>query len=616
MNEKLNKTIHVFIILILIISASYGLIVISKFTAMQVNAQGGTITELIIEFTETRPYWAGVAGVAVRVQGFTSSQSVDLDGNTVEKENLLFDCLNPDGEQEIYASHVPYASLDTSTLTAATTAEIDAYIGIANSTTVSAANTYTDTTTITFGAQSIVAPSTTTYTINLGPSEFTTAILKDVNDNLIFASILTNFTDCFDTGTCNFQQILPIVNGTNQTYYYWADPSDDCPAGDTGGAVFATVYGNVSDTNGVRLENTIVDVAGYTTVSDATGFYNLTTIVGTYNIYGILVGYQTYNSNVTTNSNTSTVHNIVMVEDQEENPFTGVGPGEDDPGDQTETGIGPGVDVGPGADVGPGEAPVSPVIEEPKRIEGKDYIISLQDINRKIRIGNFMQEQIKFFSFKKTTAQVTIELNGSVTSIIELDKTSLTIDPDGVGDLTLTFFGRGKPGIYNGTLKVDGDMNASIPIWIELLPREQLPVEALLLDIETSEKNYVPKNNVKFKADLRNMLIDQSYPVQLFFSVQNDEGDETIWTETTNVFLRTGLTIIKNFEVPKGTPPGDYILRISANYLGLSSGSSTIFKVILPWYSRSVFGLPIWGWLLILGTIGLGVFLFFYIRKK
>ena len=180
------------------------------------------------------------------------------------------------------------------------------------------------------------------------------------------------------------------------------------------------------------------------------------------------------------------------------------------------------------------------------------------------------------------------------------------MQPNGKGSFVLTIFGVGDTGVFNGSIELGGDINATIPVSIEVLPAQQLPVEALNIQVDTAQKTYYPGDVVRVKTDLYNMLSDQQYPVELFYTLQTPEGNTTLWTYQTNVFLQTAFSLIKSFQLPKNTPSNDYILRVTATYLGISSGTSTIFHVDVPFWSRSLLGLKYWLWLLILfGTGGL-----------
>ena len=124
------------------------------------------------------------------------------------------------------------------------------------------------------------------------------------------------------------------------------------------------------------------------------------------------------------------------------------------------------------------------------------------------------------------------------------------------------------------------------------------------MEIDTNAKRYYPGDLVRVKTDLRNMLSDQQYPVHLLFTVQSPDGNTTLWTEEANVYVKTAFSLLKSFTVPSSTPSADYIVRVTATYLGLSSGTSTIFHVAVPFWQRSLFGLKYWLWFLILLAIG------------
>ena len=111
-----------------------------------------------------------------------------------------------------------------------------------------------------------------------------------------------------------------------------------------------------------------------------------------------------------------------------------------------------------------------------------------------------------------------------------------------------------------------------------------------------------PGEVLKFKTDLRNLLTDQQYPVRLYYTIQDLEGKETIWAYNTNVFLRTSFSLLKNSPIPRDVKTGDYILRVTANYLGLNAGTSVIFKISTPWYLIGIVGpIRLWHLLLFLG---------------
>ena len=581
-------------ILLLSLLALKGLVIVGQFLGYASYAgRAGTITELIIEHRLPTQYWAAQYGVAVRVAGYTDQQSEEFVTGDMKENNLLFDCLEQDIDHEVYAITVDPATVDLSNLYPLSGPELDALLGRNASDYDSASNTYTQPITVKYGTFDIQTAGTVTYKLNeVPPVTFRVAILRTANRTPVYAAIIANFTRGFNNRIYNYQLLLPALMNASTRYYFFTDPHDVCPEGEQTGPNTGVVYGTVTTTTGTPLPGVIVEVAGVTNLTDANGNYVIRTSAGLHDIFAIKTGYKIYRNNVTVIAGNATQHDIVMEEEAIPNPNTGVGPG-----------VGPAQHegVGPGQDVGPGEAPIVPIVQQPKVIEGKDYIISLNELNRKLRLGQFLQERIYIYSFKKMTAHVTLTINGTeIGTLIKPDRTSLNVEPNGKEEFVLTIFGVGGVGVFNGSIELGGDLNATIPVSIEVLPKEQLPVEALDLKVETAGKTYYPGDIVKVKTDLRNMLSDQEYPVRLFYTVQPPEGNRTVWTYETNVFLKTAFSLIKGFELPSGTPPGDYIVRVTANYLGLSSGTSTIFTVAVPFWQRVFLGLKYWHWLLIL----------------
>ncbi|MBU0472160.1 MAG: DUF87 domain-containing protein [Nanoarchaeota archaeon] len=597
--EQFAKTALIFFLIVLALS---GIIMTKEYFGWVTYHEGeaGNIYEMILDLRSPAFLWTAIYGVAVRFEGFTYDAYYELEGGGYQsgylEANLLFDCLEPGIEHEVYTSTKPSAEIDFASLEPATPEEIDAYLGTAEydslTQMMSAVNTYDKNITVAIGANILEVPGTYTYKQDGSSLNFDVGILKDSSGTFVFVShILSNITRGFNNRLYNYQMMIPIKNSSIKTpFYFFTDPYDICPAGEGELPNPGEVKGLVTTESGQPIEQVIIDVAGYTGVTNSSGGYNVTVPAGFYRIYAIKAGYETYSGNVSVQINETTIYNIILVPEVNELQ-TDVGPGVD---------IGPGKDDGPGEDVGPGEAPLVPIVEQPKRIEGTDYIISLNAVNRKIRVGNFLQEDIRIFSFKESTTEVSFEVTGSVAELIDLDKNKLLVAPNTQDGVTLTIFGRGQPGIYNGTIEISGDLNASIPVIVELLTKEQLSVQALLMDLDISKKDLHPNEELRLKLDLKNLLSDQQYPVTLFFTVQDEEGNTTLWTYSTNVFLRTSFSLLKTIKLPKEAKAGVYIVRVSASYLGFSSGTSAVFNVVTPFFQRFVWGLFVWQWSLIL----------------
>ena len=624
MAERTAKKEIVFTILVILLVALAikGLIIIGQFIGYvsYLETEGGTISEIELKMEFDVSHWSAIYGTAWGV-GWTQEWHFNFTGNTTltetDNENhLLYICFEPQIEHELYASMVPEASIDFSSLQAATTAEADAYMNVSSSDFFSATNTFTSTETFEVGANSITAPATYTYTYSqYNSTTFITGILKDSNDNLVLVTkVLQTPVDGFSGERFNYQLLLPIQNSLWQDYYVWVDPTDECPAGEGMAPWSGYVYGNVTDTSGNPLGQVVIEIGGEANYSDnVTGFYNMTVPEGNWSVFAYKTGYEVYRSNISVNRSNSTQHNIVLVMKQPPNPpTTGVGPGIDQPGTTTNEGVDE-----EGDSTKTGEYDIPPVVQRPKKIEGTDYIVSISEINRKLRLGNFLQEKVTLYSFKEKTANIIFSIEGNVSNLVKMDKDTMLLPPRSDDYITLTIFGVGEPGIYNGSLRMDGDINVSIPIVIELLPKEMLPVQALLIDLELNNKNVYPGNTLKFKTDLRNLLTDRQYAVQLFYTIQDLEGKETLWTYDTNVFLKTSFSLLKSALIPREAKTGDYILRVTANYMGLSAGTSAIFKISTPWYLIAIIGpIKVWHLLLFLILVALALLAYWQIKKR
>jgi hypothetical protein len=591
-----------------------GLVLIATFVGNvyqnYLSGQAGYVYQVVLEYRECAYNWAGIFGAAVMVNGYNNAQSLSMSSCGMYDTNLLFNCLQSDIAHEVMASQVPSTDIDWGSLQPATVADVDAYIDNTATGLMSANKTFTKSMTYQIGNQYYTVPGTYTNKADESNSTaFDMGIMKDGNGNLIFIThALSNFTRGFNNRIYNYQMILPLRNGTTPTYYFFTDPNDICPEGEGELPNPGYVQGNATTSSGAPLEGVIVDVAGYTTVTDVNGFYNLTVPAGDYYIFGIRTGYQAYVGNVSIDIANTTYHNMVLVVEAVPNPNTGQGVG---PG--TNNNVGPGQDVGP--DVGPGEAPRVPIVEQPRRIEGIDYVISLAQINRKLVVGNFLQEVVSFYSYKQGVANLKFHIEGeNLTNMIKLDKQTMSIAPNTNDQLTLTIFGEGVPGIYNGTLIIEGDLQQRIPITIELLDKDRLPIESLLIMLDVYNKEIFSNQKLKFKSDLHNLLSDQSYPVGLQFTIQNADG-QTVWTDYSNVYLQTSFSLLKTATLPENLPTGDYVLRVTANYLGLSSGASAVFSVVLPFYERILWGLKIWIWIAILLFLLLSLLAYWFINR-
>ncbi|RJQ18116.1 DUF853 family protein [Candidatus Woesearchaeota archaeon] len=575
--QKKRKHVYFFLIALSIIFSVVGILLIKNYLGYASFAgEGGNVYELDIYFEQDATYWAGLYGVALRFDGWNVPWSKVVYGNSIDLGVFLFDCMQVNLDHELYASLVNASEIDWSTIQGASPEDINAFLNLSDTDVYSALNMFTSEINVSIGNTSLIINATFTNVYNqTNATVYDVGLLKDGNGTLVFVSHITdNATFCYYGGICNYQMLLPIRNGTNETYHFFTDPYDQCLPGEIPVPLeYTFVNGTVSNTDGMNMSGVLVVIGNYATYTDSTGFYNFTLPIGDYHVFAVADGYKTYHNvlNLTT-PNVTTVHNILL-----SIQLTGKN---DNPGKKSED--------------TPKEKPQQPQIEQPSVIREIGFIISIAEINRKIKQGNFIQEFISFVSVVEYPLDLYFTISGPVAEIIQLDEKHFTIEKALKKTLTMTIFGKGEPRVLTGFLNITGTFQHEIPITIEIIDKDMLPVEALLIDVQPLKNKVLEQEQFRFKTNLKNLLIDEQYPVTIHYSIQNLNGSTTYWTAEENIYLLTSASIIKSVKLPKEMKPGEYVLRVTAYYLDLSTSDSAVFIVERPFYQYKIFGIPLW----------------------
>lgn len=625
-----NETLKVILVIILIIFSINGIIFIGKFIgyASYSTADAGTITEIDINYREPAWDWAGLYGLMFTRDSFNSTQTADLDPAEVEEKIMAFECF-PGSKRYVFVTMVPSDDIDWGSITPGTAQDIDDYLGMNGSEMSSAENTFKDTFLVELGGNSYITPAVYTYVYDSlakksvpGSTNFGTGVLIDSEENLIFVTDASNYVQSFLPAVLyDYQMILPISNRTTVRYYFTSNPLREvCPKGEGIVGKSGWVEGYVKDGTGFALNGTFVAIGEYNTLTDITGFYRLEAPARNATINVTIVGvketYENYVGTVNVTADNTTRHDFSMVKKTEytgpgQTEFTNVdiGPGQSD---------GDGDGDGDGNGIGPG---IGPYLEAPKEIEGKDFVVSIPQINRRIKTGSYIEEIIDLYSFKENTVTLEFEVTGSASKLIELDKTRIILGPKSRDSITLRIFGRGDLGMYNGSIKIGGSINEEIPVRIEHTDKDLLDIQTLFIDLDPVQSIIHPGEIFKHKTVLRNLLTDRAYPVNLVYTITDTQGREVISVSQDNVNLKTTFSLLKSENIPKTAKPGDYILTLHASYLELTSTVSTVFRVTLPFYQYMVFGkIPLW-WimiaiLIILILTGLGYWYYKNLQSK
>ena len=658
--KKDRKNIRIIVLMLFFLSGSIlGLMLVTNFVGFvyqnYLSGQAGYVYETILDYRECAYMWSGVYGFAEMIKG-ENGWSEQISSCSLSAINISFNCLAPGIDHEIMASQVPSSTISWDTLRPATTLEVDQYMGVDPTNSMSATKTFTQQHIYQIGQNAYTVFGTSTKkTGNATDINFDMGVLRDRNGNLIFIShILKNSTYGFDNQIYNYQMILPLRNGTNPVYYFFSDPFDQCSEEGSGSGltdappvtetstqetIASSSTGSFDFAKSETLGVTTIDVTvkdgttGTFTVADSdkptgsplaiastTGavynYIQITSTIPNSNIATATIKFKvpktwftTENIDYTTIALKKLVNNVWV-----EYATTSASEGSSYYYYETVvSSFSSYVIVGKYTNAT--TLPATPILEQPKRIEGIDYGISLSKIDRKIVVGNFLQEIVSFYNYRSAPANLNFSIEGeNLTKLIKLDKSSMIIPPNTNDQLTLTIFGEGTPGIYNGSLVVDGTLQQKIPIHIELLSKDRLPVESILIFTDIYNRKIFSFDKLKFKTDLRNMLSDQSYPVTLQFTIQDITGS-TVWSDQSNVFVQTSFSLLKTAELPKNLSNGNYVLGIRANYLGVSSSTSAVFSVVSPFYDQYLFGMSVWIWIILLVFFLPVILVSFFMRK-
>ena len=317
MNQKNifdNKALFLIFLLLLVSTSIFLVITIRTFIGyVSVISEAGTITELIITQRDPTYNWHGFYGMGLMVRGYGDLQFDNTEPGGMTSKHIIFDCLEPNIEHEIYASIINPNELDWSTIQAGDAAWVDDYYNVNPSDDDSATNTFTSTGYVMYGAVNI-SNVPMIYTKKYGnetSEEFDFGILN-VSGVPVFFTHIADAQTGFNNQLLNYQMILPSPN--ESVYYFYSDPNDVCPAGyGTGAYGDGYVSGIARDSSTSQtIENVTIGIGSQINQTDASGFYNITATVGYQYIVAIKEGYYTYTALVNVTLAAKIEHNILM----------------------------------------------------------------------------------------------------------------------------------------------------------------------------------------------------------------------------------------------------------------------------------------------------------------
>jgi len=290
-------------------------------------AGAGEVTEIILTVFNQTIIWSGFYGIALREPAFNATVSETVDPGTITQKILLFQCMQTGIPNEIYMATKPQSQLNFSSIVSAEPYEIDDWIGYDSVYPDSANNTFTDPTmNLSIGSNITLTNVWSTRTYQFTglydpPNQiFNLGILKDADGNFIFVTHKKDsYTGSYtpDAAQVNYQLMIP-VNHSDQTWYFFTDPYDTCPAGNLSSLQPGTVAGYIFDNQtGQPMYNVTVSLAGVVAYTNESGYYSMTVLEGISNLVGIQEYYNNYVAEVNVTAGETLVHNFSMLRTQE-----------------------------------------------------------------------------------------------------------------------------------------------------------------------------------------------------------------------------------------------------------------------------------------------------------
>ncbi|MBN1157154.1 carboxypeptidase regulatory-like domain-containing protein, partial [Candidatus Woesearchaeota archaeon] len=702
--ENRENAVYFIVFILLIVVGLSGMIMVQSFIGnITIEAVGGSITEVNLEETAPTILYQGFFGFALSVASINvTTYYEDAVAGQITRKDLVFDCLDRAGS-EIYASIVPKESINIVNVTAATTADIDAFLNITNPDWDRPNNTFTESISIKWGNSTINTIGLYTYKNDAaGSTDFPLAVLKDDLGHLIFGADIATYTSGYNTETVNWQMIVPVpTNVSSIRYYFYQDPFDECPYGPAAYLYNGTIKGTVLDSNNLTpVEGVVVSIDSALLVTNSSGEYEGGASEGTWMLIGVKEGYESHIAhNITITTSNTTEYNFTMepigagemisnatiwgyvkenitglvipnatvaangmVATTNESGYyslitqagrttivsyrdgytshvgnftlannevkrydinltklelPGAGPG-------AGIGLGVGLGAGLGAGMGPGQgAGKGPglgvgtgkkvIVEKPGYM---DYFLNIAAIKKKVTQGSFAEETLMVHNFKENTIEVEVDVDGAVRPMVKIDKSNIVVASNETETFTVTLLGINETGIYTGNLIFTGDINTTVPIELTILPKEKLPINALILKVTTKDNIVYRGSLFTYRVDLRNLLTDKIYDVDLRYKVISLNSTKITEIGQTKTRLHTFTSLTESYRIPDDFELGKYTLLAEAYYLNMTASNTVDFEVRQRFYNYSVLGImPLWLLALILLVIAIIVFLFFFIKR-
>jgi hypothetical protein len=341
-----------------------------------------------------------------------------------------------------------------------------------------------------------------------------------------------------------------------------------------------TVYGKVTDTASSPLFNVSIYFGNSTTTSSYLGDYNISSYVhaGQNPIFAIKQDYDNYYSILNITDSTGIINQNITLEPANLNRYP-TGPYTQDK-----------------------QSDITQQVKEQAEKAGQDNWISTKEIDKQVRENTFIEDAIDVYNFKKADISLFFQVSPEIQDIVKMDKTLMSVAPDGNDRVTLTISGTKPVGIYRGTITISGDINQEIPVKIEIVP-QTAPIQNMRMELSLYSTKVSAGDDLRYKLNLKNLISDNSYQVYLKYLILNSNGTKVYYGNNETVELKDTLDLVRQIPLLSNLSNGEYQLAVEANYLNLFSTASAPFTVSTSIYLYAFFGVKLW-------IIFLGMFIF------
>lgn len=245
-----------------------------------------------------------------------------------------------------------------------------------------------------------------------------------------------------------------------------------------------------------------------------------------------------------------------------------------------------------------------------EKIKSQSYEISKSKIERTINPGIFFEDLIEVKNLGSSELSVSVSISGTISDIMELNKNSLTLA--GKEYENINFVVRGIEGEYEGIIRFSGDITEDVPI--KIIVEETNSNIPFLFEVKPVKKTFDILKNMSFQVHFKK--INSGNINNLSFRYKLNFQNETYVLDEEKFNFSNSVTFIREFDVPEEVVVGEYTLITEANYSGEIVEDKTLFRLKKRFLDLLILGfLPMWVFLIVLGTLMLS-FLVYYIIKK